>query len=231
MAGTAIHICVEDLKKKVSEHAAEYLEVSVDDVEYAAGRFCVSGTDHSVGLFELARELKQQDVILIHSYEHFVKDGVYASGSQLCELEIDPETGEVKIEKFVSVSDPGTLINPMITEGQVHGGIVQGLGHAIFERVIYDRDSGQLTSGSFMDYTIPRADDLPMFETHWNAVPTDENPLGVKGAGEIGTMGTPAAVMNAIEDALESLDLAMIQMPATPEKVWQMIQSAKQRGN
>ena len=226
MAGTAIHVSATALMKKAKEHAATHLEVSVPDIDYAMGQFFVPGTDHHIGLFELAQVLKLQNEFLICSHEHFAQQAMFASGSQLCEVEIDPETGQVKIERFVSVSDPGTLVNPMIAEGQVHGGITQGLGHAVFENVVYDRGSGQLITGSFMDYAIPRADSLPMFETYWNPVATRENPLGVKGAGEIGTMGAPAAMMNAIENALEFLDGARIQMPATSEQIWQIIRAS-----
>ncbi len=224
--GAAMFYATEKVLEKGREYAAEHLEVSEQDVEYAAGRFFVSGTDRRVGLFEIAKKVVARGDLLSGSHEHFSQVGMFASGCHACEVEVDPETGMVTIERYIAVSDPGKLVNPVIAEGQVHGGIVQGIGHAVSERVVYEPDTGQLLTGSFMDYAILRADEVPEFETSWNAVETDENPLGVKGVGEIGTMGAPAAVMNAITDALKPLGITDIQMPVTPEIMWRQIRSA-----
>jgi carbon-monoxide dehydrogenase large subunit len=147
-------------------------------------------------------------------------------GAYICEVEIDPETGVVEVADFTAVDDVGRIINPMIVEGQVHGGVVQGIGQALLENGVYD-DSGQLLSGSFMDYTMPRADDMPNFKTDTNETPCPMNPLGVKGCGEIGTIGATPAVINAVIDALSPLGITSFDMPATPQRVWQTIQSAK----
>ena len=227
LGGTAMFHATNIMLENGREFAAEYLEVSKADVEYSNGRFTVSGTDRRIGLFEVAKRVKESGEVLVGAHEHFAQSGMYASGSQACEVEIDPETGKVTIERLVAVSDPGKIVNPIIADGQVHGGIVQGIGHAVCEEVVYEEESGQLLTGSFMDYTIPRADECPLFETHWNPVETDENPLGVKGVGEIGTMGAPAAVMNAITDALKSLGIVDLQMPATPEYLWRKIRDTK----
>jgi carbon-monoxide dehydrogenase large subunit len=144
----------------------------------------------------------------------------------ICELEIDPDTGVSTIAKFTAVDDFGNLVNPMIVEGQVHGGIGQGIGQALFEHGIYDEKSGQLLSGSYMDYTMPRASDLPSFDVGYQVTPCPHNPLGVKGCGEAGAIAAPAAVMNAIHDALVAAGVHSIDMPATPNRVWQAIQQA-----
>ena len=138
----------------------------------------------------------------------------------MCEVEIDPSTGALALVRYTAVNDHGVVINPLLLEGQVHGGIAQGLGQALLERTVYDPDSGQLVSGSFMDYAIPRADDLPMVDFHANCVPARTNPLGVKGVGESGCTAACPAVMNAIADALAPLGIAHLDMPATPERIW-----------
>jgi carbon-monoxide dehydrogenase large subunit len=145
------------------------------------------------------------------------------------EVEIEPETGKVAIVRYVAVDDVGTVINPLLMEGQLHGGIVQGVGQIVMENVVWDRESGQLVAGSFMDYTMPRADDLPSFEMEINEVPTPTNPMGIKGAGEAGCVGAMPAVMNAIVDALGSVGVRTFDMPATPERVWRAIQDAPSR--
>ena len=226
LGGAAIHSATEKMLEQGRELAAEHLEVSAQDVEYASGRFFVSGTDRFVGLFDLADSVRGDGGSLGGAHEHSARQTAFASGSHACELEIDPATGVVAIERYVTVSDPGKIINPAIVEGQVHGGIVQGLGHAICEKVVYEAETGQLLTGSFMDYAIFRADELPALETNWNAVETDENPLAVKGVGEIGTMGAPAAVMNAIADALKPLGITDTQMPVTSEYLWRLIKEA-----
>jgi len=151
----------------------------------------------------------------------------FANGCEVCELEVDPETGAVEIVALTVVDDSGRSVNPMIVHGQMHGAVAQGIGQALTERCVYDPASGQLLSGSFLDYAIPRADDLPAILVTSRDVPSPTNPLGVKGAGEGGTVGAPGAVIHAILDALAPLGVAHIDMPATPERVWRAIQDAR----
>ncbi|MGH7005700.1 MAG: xanthine dehydrogenase family protein molybdopterin-binding subunit, partial [Alphaproteobacteria bacterium] len=150
----------------------------------------------------------------------------FPAGTHICELEIDPETGISEIVNYAAVDDFGTIINPMVVEGQVHGGIVQGVGQALLEGCIYDEE-GQLSSGSYMDYTMPRADNVPSFKIGTIQVPSPLNPLGVKGCGEAGAIAAPAAVMNAVHDALRSVGVAKVEMPATPHRIWSAIQKTK----
>ena len=151
----------------------------------------------------------------------------FANGCAVCEVEVDPETGAVEIVAWTMVDDSGRSVNPMIVHGQMHGAVAQGIGQALTERCVYDRASGQLVSGSFLDYAIPRADDLPAISVTSRDVPSPTNPLGVKGAGEGGAVGAPGAVIHAILDALAPLGVAHIDMPATPARVWQAIQDAR----
>ncbi|HVH74001.1 MAG TPA: molybdopterin cofactor-binding domain-containing protein [Stellaceae bacterium] len=150
----------------------------------------------------------------------------FPNGCHVCEVEVDPETGVSEVLRYVVVDDVGTVINPLTLGGQIHGGVAQGIGQAFAERLAYDPDSGQLLTGSLLDYGLPRADDVPPFELEENPVPTKTNPLGVKGAGEAGNVGALAAIMNAVVDALAPLGVAHIDMPATPERVWRAIRSA-----
>ena len=147
-------------------------------------------------------------------------DTTYPNGCHVCEVEIDPETGEVEIVSYVVVDDVGTVVNPIGLKGQIHGGVAQGLGQAVMERVVYDRESGQMLSGSFMDYAMPRAADMPFMKVESNPCPTALNPLGAKGAGEAGTVGALPAVVNAVLDALAPLGVTRIDMPTTPDRVW-----------
>lgn len=228
-AGTAIVQSADKLLDQAKELAAEMLEVRASDLQYREGTFQVPGTDHRVNLFEIAR-IAQQSGNILQSDDEYVSDQIiFVSGAQVCEVEVDPETGRIVLDRFITVSDPGVVVNPMVAEGQVHGGVANGVGHALLEHAVYDSSDGQLLTGSFLDYAIPRADDLPMIECLWNAIPTQENPLGVKGVGEIGITGAPAAIMNAVYDALKEFGNIVIQMPATPERVWQAIRQAKMK--
>ena len=153
--------------------------------------------------------------------------GTFPNGCHVAEVEIDPETGACALTRYAVVDDVGRIVNPLLLEGQVHGGVAQGAGQALFERVVYDRASGQLVSGSFMDYVMPRADDLPPFAVGNHDVPSKNNPLGIKGAGEAGTVGALPAVMNAVNDALTPLGIRHFEMPATPERLWRAIRDAR----
>jgi carbon-monoxide dehydrogenase large subunit len=153
----------------------------------------------------------------------------FPNGCQACEVEIDPETGVVRIVRYTVVDDVGRMVNPMLVKGQIHGGVVQGLGQALFEELVYDPQSGQLVAGSFMDYAMPRADDLPFFEVDSHEVLTQVNPLGAKGVGEAGTVGAMPALVNAVNDALAPLGVRHLDMPMTPARVWGAIQAAAPR--
>jgi carbon-monoxide dehydrogenase large subunit len=209
--------------------AAEALEASAADIAYAEGRFAVAGTDVSIGLFELAGRQQARRIALKTS--HTVGGVSWPNGCHICELELDPETGAVEITRYTAYDDVGNAINRTLVQGQVHGGIVQGAGQALMEGCVYDRDSGQLLTGSYMDYAMPRAADFPLFDqTIDESVPCATNLLGAKGAGESGTVGATPAVVNALMDALRPFGVANFQMPATPLRVWQAIQAAKANG-
>jgi carbon-monoxide dehydrogenase large subunit len=154
----------------------------------------------------------------------------FPNGSQICEVEIDEDTGALTIVRHTVVDDVGRMVNPLLVKGQIHGGVVQGLGQALFENLVYDAETGQLLAGSFMDYAMPRADDVPFFEVDSHEVPTAVNPLGAKGVGEAGTVGALPALVNAVNDALAPLGVRHLDMPMTAERVWRAVRSAKSRG-
>ncbi len=229
IGGSAMFYSAEKALEKCRSYAAEIFEVAMEDVDYSSGNFHIPGTDRQISIFETAKIADGNGDVLVASHEHSVKHAMFASGCQACEVEIDQDTGQVSIDRLLAISDPGKIINPLIVDGQMHGGLAHGIGHAILERAFYEPTTGQLVTGSFLDYTIPRADDVPEFDLLWNPIETDENPLGVKGAGEIGTMGCPAAVMNAIIDAFTPLGITDIQMPATAERMWHLLKNPVQR--
>ena len=235
--GSAVDIAADKIIDKCKRIAAHMLETADDDIEFADGRFTVAGTDRSVDLADVAKTAFQKPKLpsdiepgLYEHGEFGMGQGqapTYPNGSHLAEIEIDADTGRVELVRYTAVDDAGVILNPMLFDGQVHGGIVQGASQILMEEVNYDRDSGQLLSGSFMDYCMPRADDFCNFDISANVVPTERNPLGVKGVGEAGTVGALPAVMNAINDALHRIGAPAIEMPATPEKVWRAIQAAE----
>jgi aerobic carbon-monoxide dehydrogenase large subunit len=207
-------------------HAGDMLEVAPSDIEFADGAFTVVGTDRSVTLREVALHVETTGLELDGEHVFKTQAPAHSNGAQVCELEIDPETGHITIAAHTIVADVGRILNPLIVEGQMHGGLAQGLGQAWMEEVRYAPDSGQTLTGSFMDYTLPRADNFPNFGAAFNEVDEADNPLGVKGAGEGPTSGAPAAFMNALRDALRDVPGVTangIHMPATPEKVWRAI--------
>jgi carbon-monoxide dehydrogenase large subunit len=232
-SGGAIIAASAQVVEKGIKAAAALMETAEADIEFRAGRFSVAGTDKSIGVVELAEKVRNAKVLpegVPTSLDvKMVYDGVpsaFPNGCHICEVEVDPETGIVKVDRYVSVNDFGTLVNPMLVEGQAHGGIVQGIGQALYERTVYD-ESGQLLSGSFMDYCMPRADDVPSFGFVSHPVPARTNPLGAKGCGEAGCAGSLPAVMNALVDALSVYGIEHMQMPATPQAVWSAIQAAR----
>ena len=224
----ALYETADEVIEKGRAVAGHVLETAVEDVEFADGEFRIAGTDRSIGILELAaqtRELGGADGLpetLDTELVHDTAPSSFPNGVHVCELEIDPETGETRIDRYVVVDDFGTIVNPLLAEGQVHGGIVQGIGQALMEKVVYD-DDGQLLTGSYMDYQLPRAVEVPdiVFDDH--PVPATTNVIGAKGAGEAGCSGALAAIMNAVVDALAEYGIADFDMPATPHRVWQAI--------
>jgi len=233
-SGTAIVQGADEVIKNGKQIAGVVLEASAGDIEFSGGRFTIAGTDRSIGIMELAEKLRAglklpDGVPNSLSVRHVSNEpipSVFPNGCHVAEVEVDPDTGVVEIVKYNSVNDFGTIINPLLVEGQVHGGVVQGIGQAIMEKTAYDAD-GQLLTGSYMDYAMPRASDMPEigFESH--PVPAKLNPLGVKGCGEAGCAGALTSVMNAIVHALSEHGVTNIEMPATPERVWKALQEAK----
>ncbi|MDH5409901.1 MAG: xanthine dehydrogenase family protein molybdopterin-binding subunit [Alphaproteobacteria bacterium] len=220
IAGINIFHATDDMIEKLRPRAGEAMEAASADIEYGAGKFTVRGTDISIALADLARRMPPAELNGCAGSADFSGNHVSVpNGAYACELEVDPDTGQVEILAFTGTDDAGTRLNPAIVEGQLHGGIAQGIGAALLERVHYD-ESGQLLTGSWMDYAMPRAGDIPAFSLHDAAIPNSHNPLGAKGVGEPGTIGAPAAVMNAVVDAI---GVQNIMMPATPERVWRAI--------
>jgi carbon-monoxide dehydrogenase large subunit len=230
-AGAALVRTVEVLIEKGRKIAAQVLEAGEQDIVYRDGAFVVTGTDRKVGLFDLAREAaaraKRGDIAeSLDTKETVDTPQTFPNGCHLAEIEVDPATGHSEVVTYTAVDDAGNIIDHTLIEGQMHGAVAQGLGQALFEAVVYDPTNGQLVSGSFMDYCMPRATDMPAFRIGDVIVPATTNPLGVKGAGEAGTTASLAAVMNAIADAIPGAAAAHMDMPATPEKVWQACRQA-----
>ncbi len=237
VGGTAIVMAVDKVIAKGKKIAAHLLEASDADIEFSNGEFRVAGTDRKKTFAEVALT-----AYVPHNYPHDeLEPGLnenafydptnftYPAGTYICEVEVDPDTGRVMIDRFVAADDFGNVVNPMIVEGQVHGGLAQGIGQALLEGCVYNED-GQLVTGSYMDYAMPRADDLPSFVVETvKGTPCTHNPLGVKGCGEAGAIGAPAAVMNAITDALWSMGIKDLPMPATAQTVWKAIQNASKK--
>jgi carbon-monoxide dehydrogenase large subunit len=235
VAGTAIYHASIKLVEKGRRIAAQLLEASAEDIAFEGGRFSVAGTDRDVTIQQVARAAFDDSKVppdmelgFDASYHFSAKAYSYPCGCHVAEVEIDEETGVVSVVRYALVSDFGTVINPMLLEGQLHGGIVQGIGQALYEDCRYDPDSGQLVTGSFMDYCLPRAVHVPQFDWGRNETMCTTNPLGIKGCGESGPTASMPAVMNALMDALKDCDTAGLDMPATPEKVWRVLRTAKE---
>jgi carbon-monoxide dehydrogenase large subunit len=239
-SGAAIVEASEKVVEKGKAAAAWALEAAVSDIEFeahagpeASGRFTIAGTDRAIGIMELAAKLRAapqkpegvpDTLDVTHVFDHAPM--AYPNGCHVCEVEVDPETGVVRIDRYLAVNDFGVQVNPLLVAGQAHGGIAQGAGQALMEHVVFSED-GQLVSGSYMDYALPRAGDLPSIATESHSIPCTTNPLGAKGCGEAGCAGSLPAVMNALVDALKPLGVTHVDMPATPERVWMAIQGAK----
>jgi carbon-monoxide dehydrogenase large subunit len=233
IAGSALWMAADKIIAKGKRLAAHLLEAAEADIEFVDGNFAVGGTDRRIGITDVAKASFQVGRLppgfeggLFETGTFSPSDNTYPNGSHVCEVEIDPETGELEILNYVVVDDVGTVVNPIGLKGQIHGGVAQGLGQAVMEEVVYDRDSGQLLSGSFMDYAMPRAEDFPYMTIESNPCPTKLNPIGAKGAGEAGTVGALPAIVNAVADALAPLGVTHIEMPTTSQRIWQAMRGA-----
>jgi carbon-monoxide dehydrogenase large subunit len=228
-SGAAIVEASDKVIDKGKQVAGVALEASAADIEFKAGRFTIVGTDRGIGIMELAGKLASGTMKLPEgvpdsldvSHVHEAAPSAYPNGAHVAEVEVDPDTGWVEVVKYTMVNDFGTVINPLLVEGQSHGGVVQGIGQAFYERVVYSED-GQPLTGSFTDYALPRAGDVPSFAIGYHSVPAKTNVLGAKGCGEAGCAGSLPSVMNALVDALGGKH---INMPATPERVWEALNS------
>ena len=235
VGGTAIVKALDKVIAKGRKIAAHLLEAAEADIEFGDGKFTVAGTDRSKPFGEIALTayvphnypLDKLEPGLDETAFYDPTNFTFPAGTHICEVEVDPDTGVVQVVNFSACDDFGNIVNPMIVEGQVHGGLAQGIGQALLEQCVYDQDTGQLLTGSYMDYAMPRADDLPSFKVATKVTPCTHNPLGAKGCGEAGAIGAPAALMNAVHDALSAAGVTYIDMPATPHRVWSALKSAR----
>jgi carbon-monoxide dehydrogenase large subunit len=238
IGGSALWMAADKVIAKGKRIAAHLLEAAEADVEFAispeGGNFAVAGTDKRIGITDVAKASFQAGRLppgleggLYETGTFSPDDNTYPNGCHVCEVEIDPDTGALEIVRYVVIDDVGTVVNPLGLKGQIHGGVAQGLGQALMEEVVYDRESGQNLTGSFMDYAMPRADTMPYMEITSNPVPTKRNPLGAKGAGEAGTVGALPAIVNAVIDALVPLGVKSLEMPATSQRIWQAMRDAR----
>jgi carbon-monoxide dehydrogenase large subunit len=234
VGGSAIHVSLQKIKEKGRKIAAHLLEAAEGDIVFEGGKFSVKGSPD--------RSKAWGEVVLMAYLAHNLPQGMepglevtsfydpvnftFPFGAHIAVVEVDPETGHVKILRYVAVDDVGKVINPMIVDGMVHGGVAHGIGQALWEWGVYD-DNGQLLTATLMDYALPKADQLPMYETARTVTPSPVNPIGVKGAGETGTIASTAAMANAVMDALAPLGVTHIDMPLTPARIWQAVKAAK----
>jgi carbon-monoxide dehydrogenase large subunit len=233
VGGAALDHAAHKLIDKGRRIAAHLLEAAESDIEFADGAFAIAGTDRRIGLVEVARAAFNPAQLPPGLEPGFAESGhftpqtpTFPNGVHVCEVEIDPETGDIAVLRYLVVDDFGTVVNPLLLRGQVQGGVAQGIGQAMLERTLYDPETGQLLSGSLADYALPRADDLPPIEFAYNVVPCRTNPLGIKGAGEAGAIGSPPAFANAVIDALAPFGIAHLDMPLTRERLWRAIRGA-----
>jgi carbon-monoxide dehydrogenase large subunit len=237
VGGAALKETADIIIEKGRRIAAHVLEAATDDIEFEDGMFRVAGTDREIGISDVARTAYRIGALpagmepgLGALKTHIPPASTYPNGCHVCEVEIDPDTGMVDVKSYHVVDDVGRAINPPLVQGQVHGGVSQGMGQVVWEQIVYDEESGQPLTGSFMDYCMPRADDVPNMDIEHNNVPTTANPMGVKGAGEAGAVGALPAVFSAVADALSERGIVHFDMPATPERVWRALQDAKATG-
>jgi aerobic carbon-monoxide dehydrogenase large subunit len=237
VGGVALRVAADAIIARARDMAAVLMEANAGDIEFKDGKFTVVGTDKAIPMTEVAKAFYAPAGPVLKfglgleatgSYTG-VPGGApnYPNGCQVCEVEVDPDTGAVTIDRLAAVDDLGMIINPLICEGQIHGGIAQGLGQALCESICYEGETGQLLTASFSDYAMPRADDMPDMVSELIEIPARTNPLGIKGIGESGTIGAPPTIVNAVLDALRPLGVAHIDMPLTPSRIWSAIQAAK----
>jgi carbon-monoxide dehydrogenase large subunit len=226
MGGSALRSAADEVIERGKRFAAHFMEANAADIAFAEGAFTIVGTDRSMPIAQVAQMsfipvgLPSELGVGLQGVGGFSSDmPSFPNGCHICELEIDPETGAVELDRYTVVDDCGTVINPLLAKGQIMGGIAQGAGQALYEDVVYDRDSGQLLTGTLMDYGIPRADTLPAIAVDFSPVSSTTNPLGAKGVGEGGTVASTPTLMNAILDALAPLGVTDVPMPATPERI------------
>jgi carbon-monoxide dehydrogenase large subunit len=234
IGGSALRQAADRILERAQVLAAHLLGVPADKLKFEAGHFAEIGGERCLSLTSVAQASYRKGGLppgfglgLEATGWWDTNPPNFPNGCHICEVEVDPETGRVRVDRYNAVDDVGRALNPMICEGQIMGGIAQGIGQALLESIVYDAESGQLLTGSFMDYGMPRADDLPNFTLSLAEYPCRTNPLGVKGVGEAGTIGAPAAVINALLDALRPVGVTDIQMPATPSRVWHAIREAQ----
>jgi aerobic carbon-monoxide dehydrogenase large subunit len=228
VGGTAVAVSSNDLINKARDKASNLFEASAGDIEYRDGFLTVVGTDRRISLFEIAA--KETGARLSVDSEGEVDGPSWPNGTHICEVEIDPDIGVTRVVRYTTVDDVGIAVNPMLVTGQVHGGVAQGIGQALYEHVAYDAE-GQLLTASYQDYCLPRADDIPPISvTLDGSAPCRTNPLGAKGCGESGAIGGPPCVTNGVMDALADLGITNLPTPLTPEKVWKAIRDAKAAG-
>jgi len=225
VGGMAVAEASLKIQEKAKAKAAEILEAAAPDIVFSDGTFSIVGTDRSVTFAEVAAK-SAEETAFEEAGEFAPPEATFPNGAHIVEVEIDRDTGEVEITRYTVVDDFGKVMNPLMVAGQVHGGVAQGIGQALLEHTVFDED-GQLVTGSFMDYTMPRADNLPFLTFKYNEVPCRTNPLGIKGAGEAGAIGAPPAIINAIVDALAPFGVEHVDMPATAEKIWRLIPRAE----
>jgi carbon-monoxide dehydrogenase large subunit len=233
VGGSAVTRASEKIVERGRKIAARMLEAAPEDVRLADGKFSVTGTDKGVAWGAVARTAYMPRQLPAGMEPGFTEAAAFTppavtfpNGTHVCEVEVDPDTGTLVIDRYAVVDDVGKMVNPLLVKGQIHGGIVQGLGQGLFEDLTYDAATGQLLAATFMDYAMPRAEDVPSFDVDAHEVPTQVNPLGAKGVGEAGTVGALPALLNAVNDALAPLGVRHLDMPVTPERVWRAIRGA-----
>jgi carbon-monoxide dehydrogenase large subunit len=236
LGGAVIKLASDRIVEKAKQIAAHKLEAAPEDIEFKNGRFAVAGTDRAVTWKDVARLAYAPRMLppgmetgLMAMASFTPPAPTFPNGCHVCEVEIDPDTGVTRIDRYTIVDDVGTVMNPLLLKGQIHGGVVQGVGQILLENMQFDPESGQVLTGSLMDYALPRADDVPSMSVESHPVPTPTNPLGIKGAGEAGTVGAMPCVQSAILDALAPLGIQWLDMPASPHRVWAAIQKARRK--
>ncbi|CAK0779733.1 hypothetical protein CCP2SC5_950012 [Azospirillaceae bacterium] len=233
VGGAAIAECADKILETMRKAAADAFGVAIEAIEFRDGAFSAVGSNHWVELRGSAcaasRSVEKGKPVFMATARWRPPANTYPNGTHVCEVEIDPETGAVEIVAYSVADDFGTVLNPRLVAGQVHGGVVQGIGQALFEACVFDSDSGQLLTGSFSDYALPRAEGAPFIRLHLNSVPCRTNLLGMKGAGEAGAIGAPPTVINAIVDALHDLGVEHVDMPATPLSLWRLMSKAQRK--